>query len=215
VAKAADKSTPSDPSKIKLSDLVRVEDMYERMRKRVAHRQSIVETMNDLEDRFRRDWRTWEPEVDSNGEEIPGTLKPVSDDWKTTPRLLIDGTDKAPYLRVLDRRDRPPKRAEFFGLARDIEDWESKHPMLEPAAPSKEPNRILRRRHSKYPWNEICGEIARRCIDPKTRCLRVPKNESKLADDVLQWCRNTLGLEPPTSDLREAVKTICAALRKI
>jgi len=83
-----------------------------------------------------------------------------------------------------------------------------------PAPPSEEPNRTLRRRHSKYPWNEICGEIAARCINPKTRCVDVPKNENRLAEDMLEWCAKT-GREPPLSDMREAVNAICARLRKI
>jgi hypothetical protein len=80
--------------------------------------------------------------------------------------------------------------------------------------PSEAPNRTLRRRHSKYPWNEICGEIAARCIDPKTRCVDVPKNENRLAEDMLEQCAKT-GREPPLSDMREAVNAICARLRKI
>jgi hypothetical protein len=90
-----------------------------------------------------------------------------------------------------------------------------KPPTALPPPLSKELNRTLRRRYSKYPWNEICGEIARQCIDPKTRRLRVPKNENALARDVLQWCEDTLGGEPPNSDMREAVSAICTALRKI
>jgi hypothetical protein len=127
MAEAASNSIP-DPS-----DLVRVEDMFVRMRACVAHRQSIVETMNDMEGRFRRGvWRICEREVDSNGEEIPGTLKPVVSDWSgTSPRLQIAGTVEAPYLKVLDPRDR---RVEFFGLARDIKDWESRHPPPVPTA---------------------------------------------------------------------------------
>jgi hypothetical protein len=81
--------------------------------------------------------------------------------------------------------------------------------------PGKEPNRTLRRRSTKHPWNEICGEIARLCIDPKTRRVRVPRNEAKLAEKVLLFCQNTLECDPPVSDMREAVAAICAALREI
>jgi hypothetical protein len=84
-----------------------------------------------------------------------------------------------------------------------------------PAPPSEEPNRTLRRRSTKHPWNEICGEIARLCIDPKTRRVRVPRNEAKLAEEVLLFCQNTLKCDPPVSDMREAVAAVCAALRKI
>jgi hypothetical protein len=239
VAKAADKSTSSDPSKIKLSDLVRVEDMFARMRPRVAHRQSAEKTKNDLETRFRSDWRTWERQVDSNGEEIPGTLKPVSDDWKTTPRLLIDGTDEAPYLRVLDRR--PPiagQCTEFFGLARDIEGWESRQPMLvtPPSAPSKEPAPIslpvpgkeLSNTPRQKPgpptvhnWFAIWSEILRRCINPQTGLIALPKSRGKpkselsIAEDVAVWYEDKYKRSVGVTDVRAAVKDICAVLKDI
>jgi hypothetical protein len=81
--------------------------------------------------------------------------------------------------------------------------------------PSKEPNRTLRRRETKHPWFEICGEIARRCIDSKTQRVEVPTNEAKLGEAILQWCSDTLEREPAESEVREAVRIICAALRKI
>jgi hypothetical protein len=74
-----------------------------------------------------------------------------------------------------------------------------------PALPSEEPNRTLRRRSTKHPWNKICGEIARLCIDPKSRRVDVPKNEAKLAEKVLLFCQNSLKCDPPMSDMREAV----------
>jgi hypothetical protein len=88
-------------------------------------------------------------------------------------------------------------------------------PPARPAPPSEEPKRKLRRRHSKYPWNEICAEIAARCIDPKTRCVDVPKNERKLAERILQWCVDNDKPQPVESEMREAVKAVCVRLRKI
>jgi hypothetical protein len=72
----------------------------------------------------------------------------------------------------------------------------------------------LRRRKGVHDWFAICGEIARRCHD-KTGRLVVPQNENKLAGDVLQWCEDKWERQPPVSDLREAVKAVCAALRGI
>jgi hypothetical protein len=66
-----------------------------------------------------------------------------------------------------------------------------------------------------HDWHAIDGEIARRCIDPKTRQLQVPKNESKLANAVLEWCQDQFGREPAESEMREAVRRICAALRQV
>ena len=68
---------------------------------------------------------------------------------------------------------------------------------------------------TKHNWHGIAGEIARRCIDPKTKLLRIPDNESKLASEVLQWCGTKFGREPAESEMREAVRHICAALRPI
>jgi hypothetical protein len=66
-----------------------------------------------------------------------------------------------------------------------------------------------------YDWHLICGEIARRCINPKTRRLTVPENESALVEEMLLWCGTEMGKEPAVSAMREAVKRVCAALRDI
>jgi hypothetical protein len=84
-------------------------------------------------------------------------------------------------------------------------------------APSKEPRNIPPRRRGpvlKHDWHAICGEIARRCHN-KSGQVVVPKSESKLADDVLGWCEETDTPSPAVSEMREAVKAICAALRKV
>jgi hypothetical protein len=83
-----------------------------------------------------------------------------------------------------------------------------------PSPPGEEPKRTLRRWSAKYEWDAIYGEIARRCIDPKTRQVKVPKNESRLAEAVLQWCENNNKPQPGLTDMRDAVHAICAALRK-
>lgn len=64
-------------------------------------------------------------------------------------------------------------------------------------------------------WHSIAGEIARRCIDPKTGRVRVPKNESALARSVNQWLEDRDLGQTAESDMREAVKRICAALRTV
>jgi hypothetical protein len=65
----------------------------------------------------------------------------------------------------------------------------------------------------KHEWHAIDGEIARRCINPKTRLLEIPKSERKLAADMLEWCQQKYEKEPAESEMRDAVKAICAALR--
>jgi hypothetical protein len=66
-----------------------------------------------------------------------------------------------------------------------------------------------------HDWFVICGEIASRCINPKTGCVQVPKRENRLAEGVLDWCREQYDREPAVSEMRAAVKQVCAALRSV
>jgi len=67
-----------------------------------------------------------------------------------------------------------------------------------PERPSSEIDRILddlpRRPAGRLPeheWRAIDGEVARRCIDPETGRVRIPKSERKLAGAMLDWCLPT------------------------
>jgi hypothetical protein len=60
-----------------------------------------------------------------------------------------------------------------------------------------------------HDWFAICAEIARRCIDPKTGRVRVPKSERRLARAMLDF------RETAESEMRVAVKAVCAALRTV
>src|SRR5262249_45417705 len=53
----------------------------------------------------------------------------------------------------------------------------------------------------KHEWHAIDGEIARRCINPKTRLLEIPKSERKLAKDILDWCQKKYEKEPAESEM--------------
>jgi hypothetical protein len=70
-----------------------------------------------------------------------------------------------------------------------------------------------RGRPRKYDWHAIHAEIATRCIDPKTGRVRV--REAGLVGDILAWCQEKFGKEPPRSDLAEAVRQVCAARRTL
>jgi hypothetical protein len=59
-----------------------------------------------------------------------------------------------------------------------------------------------------HDWIAIAAEIAFRC------CVRVPKSERKLADAMLQWCEDTYDKSPAESEMREAVKQVCARFRR-
>ena len=64
-------------------------------------------------------------------------------------------------------------------------------------------------------WWAICAEIARRCINETTGRVEIPKSEAKLADDVLDWLAKKGQGQPATSEMREAVRYVCAALRPL
>lgn len=83
-----------------------------------------------------------------------------------------------------------------------------------PPAPSLEPPPRQRGRVMTHDWFTICGEIVRRCINPKTRHLALPKSESKLADAILQWLSDNNLPQPATSEMREAVRRVLAPLRQ-
>jgi hypothetical protein len=155
--------------------------------------------------------------INSNGNEAGYRLRPEF--WQEQILWLDKGAKDADHLRI-DYRDRSRSfdGREYFFVRADIFERLCSTEVLvaaPPPAPSTEPKRILRRRHSKHAWNEICAEIAAGCIDPETRHVRVPSNESKLKEDVLQWCVDTNRPQPVDSEMREAIKAICARLRKI
>jgi hypothetical protein len=64
-----------------------------------------------------------------------------------------------------------------------------------------------------HDWHSIDGEIARRCIDPKTGRVRVPKKGSSIVGDMLKWCEDQGLAAPARSEMSEAVRRICAALK--
>jgi hypothetical protein len=82
-----------------------------------------------------------------------------------------------------------------------------------PAQPTQPPRR--RGPPTTHDWHSIDGEIARRCIDPKTGRVRVPKSERKLAEGLLHWLSDQNMDQPAESEMREAVRRVCAALRTV
>ena len=206
---------PDSPSKVGPPNWLPLEDAFRRMRDRLkssdlAKRDLYAWLCGPLPSAVRR--------IGFSGQQGCDLLRPEF--WQQQIRLWVESDDVDHIgIHYCDRSHRSlDGREYFFVWAEAFErlcSTEASVPAPPPPAPSKEPKRTLRRRHSKYPWNEICGEIARLCIDPGTQRVRVPKNESELTEKVLQFCLDTLGCEPPVSDMREAVAAICAALRKI
>ena len=63
-----------------------------------------------------------------------------------------------------------------------------------------------------HEWHTICGEIA--VVATTNLCSVVPKNQSKLAEDVLEWCELKYGMSPAESEMREAVRRVCDQLQQ-
>ena len=66
-----------------------------------------------------------------------------------------------------------------------------------------------------HDWHSIDGEIARRCIDPKTGRVAVPKKENALVVEMRAWCKEQGWAVPAISEMSEAVRRVCAALRTV
>jgi hypothetical protein len=124
--------------------------------------------------------------------------------WLVQPRR--------PDVPVLDRPALffwGPKVKQLWPMEEEVESVRTEQQAVDPLAPP--PRR--RGRPTTHDWHSIDGEIARRCIDPKTKRVAVPENENKLAEAVLGWLSGQ-GIDPPApSEMREAVKRVCAALR--
>jgi hypothetical protein len=200
-----------NPSKIGPPYWLPLDDAYQRMRDSLKS--------SDL---AKRDLHAWLRDRDGqlssavrrisfNGEQSCDLLRPEF--WQEVT-LWVE-TDRADHIgvRYHDRSRRFDAREHFFVWAAALERLCPTTSASAPA-PSKKANRTLRRRHSKYVWDEICGEIARLCHDKSGRVC-VPENESELAEKVLQFCQNTYECEPPPSELRKTVSVICAVLRQV
>ena len=79
--------------------------------------------------------------------------------------------------------------------------------------PGREPTQRTRGRSPVHEWHMVDGEIARRCHG-KDGVLKVPDKENALVDEMLDWYEAELGFHMSTSTMREAVRRVCAQLRK-
>jgi hypothetical protein len=87
-----------------------------------------------------------------------------------------------------------------------------------PVVPQSDDTRPPPRRRgpvTTHDWHSIDGEIARRCIDPETSRVAVPKKENALVSDMRAWCEEQGWAVPATSEMSEAVRRVCAALRNV
>jgi|SRR6516162_7326573 len=147
--------------------------------------------------------------IESGGQETHALLDP--DYWQGV-LFSVDGNEHL-RIRHCDGSAPLPGRLYIFVRAADFERLYPTAPAAAAVRPADEPP--LRRRGPvlKHDWHAINGEIARRCHDKSGR-ICVPKSESKLAAVILQWCVDTGRPQPADSEMRDAVKAICAALRQ-
>jgi hypothetical protein len=145
--------------------------------------------------------------VGRDGTETCQQLKP--DYWNGLRLTHVSATGQ---VRVDGRRTFAGS-SWFFVRRRDLDKLYPAAAAVAGSPDGRASARKLRLRSTTHDWFTICGEIARRCHDRSGR-IAVPKNESKLAREVAAWLVERGKEEPADSELREAVRHICAALRE-
>jgi hypothetical protein len=66
-----------------------------------------------------------------------------------------------------------------------------------------------------HDWFSICGEIARRCVNPANGRVVVPEKENALVNEMLVWLDDQNLARPAASEMAEAVRRVCAPLREV
>jgi hypothetical protein len=66
-----------------------------------------------------------------------------------------------------------------------------------------------------HDWFSICGEIARRCVNPANGRVVVPEKENALVNEMLIWLDDQNLSRPAASEMAEAVRRVCAPLREV
>jgi len=145
-------------------------------------------------------------EMSPDGKRTETMLSPSDwEQWKVlVPSLRVHGWD-------------PNVIAHLFVRRVDL-DGRYPIPATSMTAPQSDGIRPPERRRGpilKYDWHAIDGEIARRCIDPKTGRVAVPKKEYALVDEMRTWCKEQGWGAPAPSEMSEAVRRVCAALRTV
>jgi hypothetical protein len=141
----------------------------------------------------------------------------IAPDKKHTVTLLTPSNcEKWRQVRALagDVTLKPPVRGYCLVPRVDRDKW---YPMTSAAHPSDDTRPPQRRRGPvlKYDWHTIAGEIACRCIDPETGRVAVPEKESALVFAMRKWCEEQGWVAPALSEMSEAVRRVCAALRSV
>jgi len=134
------------------------------------------------------------------------------------------GLDVSGRLEILRKHYFPPYAVEFrFPVAFFV--WRPKFEKIWPGVAASAPARSSpagieapppRPRGSPrtHDWLSICGEIARRCVNPANGRVVVPEKENALVNKMLVWLDDQNLARPAASEMAEAVRRVCAPLRE-
>jgi hypothetical protein len=135
------------------------------------------------------------------------------------------GLDVSGRLEILRKNHFPPYAVEFpFPVAFFV--WRPKFEKIWPGVAASAPARSSpagieapppRPRGSPrtHDWFSICGEIARRCVNPANGRVVVPEKENALVNEMLVWLDDQNLARPAASEMAEAVRRVCAPLREV
>jgi hypothetical protein len=99
-------------------------------------------------------------------------------------------------------------------LERSVEEYEWTVLDVNSLLKSESPSGRKRGRKPKFDWATIDREIAQRCIDKKTRVVKVPDNISKFTKVMLNWCDTKFEEAPEERAVRAAVTRIFDLLQE-
>jgi hypothetical protein len=196
------------PSKIGPPEWLPVEHACQRMRGRLGSSKLAV-----------RDLHAW-----LRDGQLPSAVRQVSSNDEETCGLLRRGFWQKVSLSV----KAGPNGTERFGVCCRDDSWEFKGSVhffvradvferlcpttAAPPVPSNEPSGAPRRQRPGPPtthdWFAIWSEILRRCL------IALPKSENKLAEAVAVWYEEKYKRSVSVTEVRAAVKGICAALKE-
>jgi hypothetical protein len=178
---------------------------------------SVGDDLQLAEHRLNRDLRSGRLEaevVQSSPDKETRTLLKQSNWRQWTVRLRHDYTPSGfgtIVARVFDKDNKPVSGVFFVRRA----DLDRHYPAAMPTTDDKRPPQRRRGPVLKYNWLSICGEIARRCIDPKTGRVAVPNKGSSLVEDMRDWCEAQGWAKPARSEMAEAVRRVSESLRTV
>lgn len=145
--------------------------------------------------------------INSSGRQVCALL--LAKFWQQG--TLSDVSDDADFTRLHCRDPVPSDWVGYFFVRADV--FERLTTSASASAPSKDLRSAPLRQRPGPPtthhWFAIWSEILRHCL------IGLPKSENKLAEKVAVWYELKYGRSVSVTEVRAAVKAICATLKKI